>query len=61
MIIASGFNIYPKEIDELLMTHPKVLEVCTIGIPTPTGGDRENLHRTETGADPHRRGGKKFL
>ena len=33
MIIASGFNIYPKEIDELLMTHPKVLEVCTIGVP----------------------------
>ncbi len=39
MIIASGFNIYPKEIDELLMTHPKVLEVCTIGIPDAYRGE----------------------
>jgi long-chain acyl-CoA synthetase len=39
MIIASGFNIYPKEIDELLMTHPKVLEVCTIGVPDTYRGE----------------------
>jgi long-chain acyl-CoA synthetase len=39
MIIASGFNIYPKEIDELLMTHPKILEVCTIGVPDPYRGE----------------------
>ncbi len=39
MILASGFNIYPKEIDELLMTHPKVLEVCTIGIPDAYRGE----------------------
>jgi len=39
MIIASGFNIYPKEIDELLMTHPKVLEVCTIGVPDAYRGE----------------------
>ena len=39
MIIASGFNVYPKEIDELLMTHPKVLEVCTIGIPDEYRGE----------------------
>jgi len=39
MILASGFNIYPKEIDELLMTHPKVLEVCTIGVPDAYRGE----------------------
>jgi len=39
IIIASGFNIYPKEIDELLMTHPKVLEVCTIGVPDAYRGE----------------------
>jgi long-chain acyl-CoA synthetase len=39
MIIASGFNIYPKEIDELLMTHPRVLEVCTIGVPDAYRGE----------------------
>ena len=39
IIIASGFNIYPKEIDELLMTHPKILEVCTIGVPDAYRGE----------------------
>jgi len=39
VIIASGFNIYPKEIDEFLMTHPKILEVCTVGIPDAYRGE----------------------
>jgi long-chain acyl-CoA synthetase len=39
MILASGFNVYPKEVDELLMTHPKVLEVCTIGVPDAYRGE----------------------
>jgi long-chain acyl-CoA synthetase len=39
MIIASGFNIYPQEIDDLLMTHPKIMEVCTIGIPDAYRGE----------------------
>jgi long-chain acyl-CoA synthetase len=32
MIIASGYNIYPREIDEVLYRHPKVAEAVTIGI-----------------------------
>jgi len=39
VIIASGFNIYPKEIDELLMTHSKILEVCTVGVPDAYRGE----------------------
>ncbi|MFB3924775.1 MAG: long-chain fatty acid--CoA ligase [Syntrophales bacterium] len=39
VIIASGFNVYPKEIDELLMTHPKILEVCTVGVPDAYRGE----------------------
>jgi long-chain acyl-CoA synthetase len=39
VINASGFNVYPKEIDELLMTHPKILEVCTIGVPDAYRGE----------------------
>lgn len=31
MIIAGGFNIYPQEIDEVLMGHPNILEACAIG------------------------------
>ncbi len=39
MIIASGYNIYPDEIDRQLMAHPKVMEACTIGIPDPKRGE----------------------
>ncbi len=39
MIIASGFNIYPKEIDEVLLLHPKVEEACTIGVPDEYRGE----------------------
>jgi len=39
MIIASGFNIYPQEVDEVLLAHPKVLEACTIGVPDEYRGE----------------------
>jgi long-chain acyl-CoA synthetase len=39
MIIASGYNIYPREIDEILFEHPKVLEACAIGIPDAYRGE----------------------
>ena len=39
MIVASGYNVYPDEIDELLMDHPAVLEACTIGVPNPKRGE----------------------
>jgi long-chain acyl-CoA synthetase len=39
MIIASGFNIYPRDIDEVLFEHPKIQEACTIGLPDPYRGE----------------------
>jgi long-chain acyl-CoA synthetase len=39
MIIAAGYNVYPVEIDSILMEHPKVLQACTIGIPDPYRGE----------------------
>ena len=33
MILVSGFNVYPNEIEDVIATHPKVLEVAVIGIP----------------------------
>jgi long-chain acyl-CoA synthetase len=39
MIIAGGFNIYPKEIDEILFEHPKILEACTVGVPDEYRGE----------------------
>lgn len=39
MIICSGFNVYPRDIDEVLFAHPKVLEALTVGIPDPKRGE----------------------
>jgi len=40
MIIAGGYNIYPREHAEVLYEHPGVLEACTVASPTNTGGRR---------------------
>ncbi len=39
MIIAGGYNIYPREIDEVLYSHPKVMDAATIGVPDPYRGE----------------------
>jgi len=39
MIICSGYNVYPREIEELLHTHPAVMEAAVIGIPDPKRGE----------------------
>jgi long-chain acyl-CoA synthetase len=37
---AGGYNIYPREIEDLLYEHPKVLEAGAVGIPSGEKGDR---------------------
>jgi malonyl-CoA/methylmalonyl-CoA synthetase len=39
LIIAGGFNIYPREIEELLAEHPAVAEVAVVGSPDPVKGE----------------------
>ncbi len=39
MIIAGGFNIYPREIDEVLYQHPKIKDAVTIGVPDDYRGE----------------------
>jgi long-chain acyl-CoA synthetase len=39
MIIAGGFNIYPQEVDEVFLKHPKVSDAITIGIPDEYRGE----------------------
>jgi len=39
MIIASGYNIYPDEIDRVLTAHEAVFESCTIGVPDEKRGE----------------------
>jgi len=39
MIIVSGYNVYPDEVDGVLAAHPAVLEAATIGVPDPKRGE----------------------
>ena len=39
MILVSGFNVYPNEIEEVLSHHPEVLEVGAIGVPDELSGE----------------------
>jgi fatty-acyl-CoA synthase len=39
MVISGGVNIYPREIEDHLLTHPDVLEVAVVGIPDPEWGE----------------------
>lgn len=39
MIIAGGYNIYPRDIDEVLFEHPKILEACAVGIKDTYRGE----------------------
>ncbi len=43
MIIVSGFNVYPNEIEDVVSDHPGVLEVAAIGIPDERSGERVKL------------------
>ena len=39
MVIAGGFNIYPREVDEVLYQHPQVAEAITVGVPDAYRGE----------------------
>jgi long-chain acyl-CoA synthetase len=39
MIICSGYNVYPREIEEILYQHPKIQEACIVGVPDPYRGE----------------------
>ncbi|HET8869501.1 MAG TPA: AMP-binding protein, partial [Aquabacterium sp.] len=40
MILVSGFNVYPNEIEDVIALHPDVKEVAAIGVPDPVAGER---------------------
>src|SRR5207248_9164814 len=39
MIIRGGYNVYPREIEEVLYEHPAVLHAAVVGIPHPVHGE----------------------
>jgi len=41
---AGGFNVYPREIEEVLYQHPKVREAAAVGVPVPGKGERVKVY-----------------
>ncbi len=40
MIISGGYNVYPRDIEEVLFEHPKIAEATAIGVPHPKRGEQ---------------------
>ncbi len=47
MILVSGFNVYPNDIEEVVAAHPKVMEVAAVGIPNEKSGEVVKLYITK--------------
>ena len=43
MILVSGFNVYPNQIEEEVAKHPEVLEVAAVGVPDEKSGEAVKL------------------
>ncbi len=39
LVLVSGFNVYPREVEEVLLTHPSVAEAAVLGVPHPYTGE----------------------
>ena len=44
MILVSGFNVYPTEIEEALYRHPKISKVAVVGLPDPVTGEHAKAY-----------------
>ena len=48
MIIRGGFNVYPRELEEVLMTHPQVSLAAVVGVPHDTHGEEVKAYVIRT-------------
>ncbi|MGH3497356.1 MAG: long-chain-fatty-acid--CoA ligase [Nocardioidaceae bacterium] len=51
MIIRGGFNVYPREVEEVLMTHPAVSLAAVIGVPHPSHGEEVKAYVIKNAGD----------
>lgn len=49
MLISGGYNVYPREVEEVLLAFPGVVEAAVVGLPDPVFGDR--VHAVVAGRD----------
>jgi long-chain acyl-CoA synthetase len=52
MIIAGGYNVYPREIEEVLATHPAILDVAVAGVSDPRRGETVKAWVVKRPGDP---------
>lgn len=46
LILTAGFNVYPREVEEVLFKHPKVMDAAVIGIPDAVRGEKITAYVT---------------
>jgi long-chain acyl-CoA synthetase len=44
LIIVGGYNVYPREVEEVIYNHPDVIEVAVVGVPDPDQGEAVNAY-----------------
>jgi long-chain acyl-CoA synthetase len=47
MVLVSGFNVYPNEVEDVVASHPGVLECAVVGVPDPSSGEAVVLFVTK--------------
>lgn len=52
LILVSGFNVYPREVEEVLLTHPAVAEAAVLGRPHPHSGETVHALVVARGTEP---------
>jgi acyl-CoA synthetase (AMP-forming)/AMP-acid ligase II len=52
VVISGGSNIYPREVEEVLLSHPDVAEACVVGAPDPDWGEVVVAFIVGTAAEP---------
>ena len=51
-IISGGVNVYPREVEDVLVLHPAVADVAVIGVPDPDMGEAVRAVVQPAGVDP---------
>jgi long-chain acyl-CoA synthetase len=51
IILVGGFNVYPREVEEVLYNHPDVVEVAVLGVPDPNLGEAVNCYLVSKNPD----------